>query len=284
MPVGDDRAGVKLAARQHGVVTGEQLAAAGLTRHGIATRVKQGRLKRLHRGVYLVASLPAPLTPQMAAVLACGATAVLSHHAAATLWGMRPPREGDIDVTVRQGQARHRQGIRVHRTHLDRSDTTRHHGIPITTPARTLLDLAAVLTQPQLDRAVEQAQILRLVRPTTLPPHPALQRAIQVDPSLTRSEAEARLLALIRAADLPTPQTNVRVHGHEVDFYWPQHRLVVEVDGYAYHATRNAFERDRLRDTHLQARGIQVGRITWHQIARTPEALIARLAATIAKR
>jgi very-short-patch-repair endonuclease len=282
---GGDRTVTALAARQHGVVTTQQLAEAGLGRRSIAHRVQQGRLKRLHRGVYLVASLPAPLTPQMAAVLACGATAVLSHHAAAALWGVRPPRDGAIDVTVATG--RHRKGIRVHRRQLEPSDVTRHHGIPATTPARTLFDLAAVLPQRDLDRAVEQAQVLGLVRPRALlerHPHRALQQALQQEPALTRSEAETRLLALIRAADLPAPQTNVRVHGHEVDFYWPEHRLVVEVDGYAFHGTRQAFERDRLRDGHLQARGIQVSRITWRQIAYTPEALLVRLAATMATR
>jgi very-short-patch-repair endonuclease len=287
-----DEAVIRLAARQHAVVTSAQLAAAGLSPTAIHHRVAQGRLTRLHRGVYLVAALPAQFTAEMAAVLACGDAAVLSHHAAAALWGIRRPCHGPVDVTVIAGQARQRRGIRVHRaTNLDH---TRHHGIPVTTPARTLLDLAPHLPPTELDRAVEQAQVHGLATPTTLHALVATQAGHQGigalaatlhaghRPSLTRSEAEARLLALIRAARLPAPITNTRVRGHEVDLLWAEQRLIVEVDGFAFHSTRQAFERDRLRDAELQAAGYRVMRVTWRQIAATPEAVIARLAAALA--
>ncbi len=161
---------------------------------------------------------------------------------------------------------------------------TRHFGIPITTPARTLLDLAPLLAQHDLDRAVEEAQVRGLVKPEALAgaPHGALRRAARDDASMTRSEAEARLLALIRVADLPEPLTNARIEGFEVDVAWPEQRLIVEVDGFAFHSTRAAFERDRLRDQALQAAGWRVMRITWRQIAETAEAVVARIAAALA--
>jgi very-short-patch-repair endonuclease len=137
-------------------------------------------------------------------------------------------------------------------------------------------DLAPLVSERDRDRAVEQAIILRL------PGRDALE-ALQEQPSLTRSEAEARLLELIRAAELPRPLTNVRVHGYEVDLYWPAHGLVLEVDGFAYHSNRAAFERDRLRDARLQAHGVRVSRVTWRQIAGTPEAVLARLAGALAQ-
>jgi very-short-patch-repair endonuclease len=288
---GADRRVIALAARQHGLVTSKQLAAAGLGPRSIAHRVAQHRLRRYHRGVYLVASLPAPLTPQMAAVLACGDGAVLSHHAAAALWGIRKPQDGPIDVTVVGEGVRKRNGVRVHRArHLDRRDRTTRDGIPVTAPARTLLDVAPLHPQSHLDRALEEAQVLRLATPRTIqamldriPGHPGAGRLLaalkrQHDPSLTRSEAEARLLELIRKAELPPPQTNVRILGHEVDLVWHAARLIVEVDGFAFHSTRQAFERDRLRDGELQAAGYRVIRVTWRQAAGTPEAVVARLA------
>jgi len=316
-----------IAAHQHAVVTAAQLAEAGLGERAIERRLKDGRLRRLHRGIYLAAPLPAPLTPEMAAVLACGPTALLSHHSAAALWGIRPraaarvdapavdapavdapavdsraadvpaagARAADVAVTVVGNAVRARRGIAVHRTrHLDSRDRTSRDRIPVTSAARTLLDLAAVLQPRELDRALEQAEVLRLVNRHIL--RAVLDRAgghhgaaplraaahVNQTAALTRSQAEARLLELIRAADLPAPRTNVRVGGYEVDLYWPAQRLVIEVDGYAFHGNRQAFERDRLRDAKLQARGLRVVRVTWRQIAGTPEALIARIAATLA--
>jgi very-short-patch-repair endonuclease len=280
--LGPDREAARIARRQHGVVTSAQLAAAGLSPTAIRYRVKHGRLRRLHQGVYLFSSLPAQFTAEMAAVLACGDHAALSHHAAAALWRFRPKQDGAIDVTVGQGRARPRSGIQVHRA-VD-LPVTRHHGIPITTPMRTLVDLAPLLAQHELDRAVEEAQVRGLVKPEALTsaPHRALRLTAREDASMTRSEAEQRLLALVRAADLAPPHTNVRVEGFEVDMAWPEQRLIVEVDGFAFHSTRAAFERDRLRDQALQAAGWRVMRITWRQIADTPEAVVARVAAALA--
>jgi len=187
-------------------------------------------------------------------------------------------------VTVAGDTSRSRAGIRVHQTTQSLSLVAAvHDGLPLTTPARTLHDIATLLPQHQLDRAVEEAQVLRLVTLEELEQLPgrALKRALHTEPSLTRSEAERRLLDLVRAARLPRPETNVRVAGYEVDFLWRSHRLVVEVDGFAYHATRTAFERDRARDATLQAAGYRVIRLTWRQIAEEPHAVVARLASLL---
>jgi very-short-patch-repair endonuclease len=281
-----------LAARQHGVVSTAQLTALGLGRHAIAHRVATGRLTRLHRGVYRVGPISHPLTSPMAATLACGPTAVLSHHSAAALLNIRKPQPGPIDVTVTTGQSRMRDGIRVHRTRtLESHEVTRHHGIPTTTAARTLLDLATRLNARDLTRAVEEAQVQRHLDEAALaeaveragrrPGAAALKAALMTESKLTRSEAERRLLELIRAAELPEPRTNARVGGYEVDVLFPGDRLVVEVDGFAFHGGRHAFERDRRKDAHLTAEGFRVVRVTWRQLAGTPEAVVATLARSL---
>jgi very-short-patch-repair endonuclease len=171
---------------------------------------------------------------------------------------------------------------------------TIHHGIPVTAPGRTLLDLATVVGRRDLARAVEQAEVLDLLRGDWLDPlltrNPrhrgakplrAVTQAADA-PAMTRSEAERRLVELVRAAGLPAPEVNRRLHGHEVDFSWPAHRLVAEVDGYAFHSSRSSFERDRRRDAHLVANGFRVIRITWRQLTSEPEAVVALLARALA--
>jgi very-short-patch-repair endonuclease len=278
-----DRAVAALAACQHGVVTSAQLAAAGLGSRAIAHRVAQGRLIRLHRGVYQVGPVAAPRGPEMAAVLACGEGALLSHHTAADLWGIMP-HAGDVHVTVAGEARRRRPGLQIHRSAS--LNAAVHHGLPLTTPARTLRDLAPHLPQHELDRAVEQAQILKLATLDELETavigrsrgSRALRRALHDEPTLTRSDAERRLLDLVRAARLPRPETNAVVLGCEVDVLWRAKRLVVEVDGFAYHSSRAAFERDRRRDAALQAAGYRVVRLTWRQITLEPHAVVAALA------
>ena len=276
-----DRAVAALAARRHGVVVLGDFLRAGLGRGAVAHRVATGRLTRLHRGVYLVGPLHGEWTREVAAVLAVGPDAALSHRSAAALWGVRPPWEGRVDVIVAR-KARPRPGVRVHRTaRLPADDVWERRGMRVTSPVRTLLDLANVLPRPEIERAVEQAEILRLLTPTQLQPRArgVLRRILHDahEPAFTRSEAEVRLLDLIRKARLPAPETNVRIGGYEVDFLWRDRRLVVEVDGYAYHSTREAFERDRRKDADLQALGLRTLRLTWRQIATEPEATIACL-------
>ena len=291
-----DRAIATIAARQLGLVTAADLEAAGIRRGALARRIAAGRLRPLYRGVYVLGPVLVPNAERLGATLSCGTEAALSHQAAAALWGIRPDHNGDIDVTVTR-QLRPRAGIRIHRVRaLDRQDTTRRHGIPVTTPVRTLLDLAAVLDRSSLARAVEEAEVLRLVNSRRLTDllarnrgrrgAAALRRVLELghEPAFTRSEAEARLLDLIRKARLPAPEVNARIGGYEVDFLWRAQRLVVEVDGYAYHSTRAAFERDRRKDADLQSRGLRTTRLTYRQIDKGPHATIALLAAALSMR
>ena len=169
MPVdGAVRAVMAVASRQHAVVSVAQLAAAGLGRHAVAHRTATGWLRPMFRSVYLVGPLESPLSRLMGAVLACGPGALLSHYSATVLWVLRPAREGLIDVTVPGRKTRDRPGIRVHKSQIHPRDATRQHGIPVTSPARTLLDLATTLPQEELDRAVEEAQVQRRVSTQSL--------------------------------------------------------------------------------------------------------------------
>jgi very-short-patch-repair endonuclease len=287
--MGVERAAVHIAARQHGVITRAQLITAGLSADAIRHRVVTGWLQRMHRGVYLIGAVEPPLAWPTAAVLACGDAALLSHYPAAVHWSIRPPSTGAIHVTVVGRHVRGPAGVTVHRTtNLHPHDATRHRGIPVTSLARTLLDIASDTPPKHLARALDEARIRHALSDHALkaqfaryPNHrgvAAMKRAMHTDPRLTRSEAEGRLLELIREAGLPEPQTNVIVEGHGVDVFWPEHRLAVEVDGYAFHSSRAAFERDRRRDADLRVGGIDVLRVTWTQIADEPLPLVALLA------
>ncbi len=286
----------ELAARQHGIVGRAQLLRAGVSAHRIEYRIRSGRFLTLRRGIYRVGPLTGPRAREMAAVLACGETAVLSHRSAAVVWGLAPPLPGEppVDVSVRRG--RRAPGVRLHRTTtLAAEEITRRDGVPITTPERTLLDLAASIGGHDLERTCARAARLGAVDregiERTVERHPRhrgarMLRALVAAgdrPVLTRSEAEARFLALIRRARIRTPDVNVLVHGHEVDFLWRAERLVVEIDGFAFHASRRAFEADRRRDAVLTAAGMRVLRVTWRQLAAEPEALLARVAQALAR-
>jgi very-short-patch-repair endonuclease len=170
-----------------------------------------------------------------------------------------------VHVTVEGDTARSRPGIRVH--HTVSLNAAARDGLSLTTPGRTLQDLARTLTSAESDRAREQAQVPGLVIP---------DGAGESD--FTRSEAERRLKALCKAAGLPVPRTNARVAGWEVDAIWPAQRLVVEVDGWNFHGTRQAFERDRRRDASLQPAGYRVVRITWRRLRYEAYAVAAELA------
>jgi very-short-patch-repair endonuclease/predicted transcriptional regulator of viral defense system len=281
------------AARQHGVVTRRQLLDRGLSPAAIARRTANGRFRAIHRGVYLVGPTPPPLAPVMAACLACGPNAVASHRTAANIWDIDPTaprgRGRRPDVAVRSGKRRP-NGVRVHRlATLDDDEVTTCHGIPVTTPARTLLDLAAAGARRRtLERVLAEALTRRVVTAgqvrATADRHrgragSAHLRTLLDDgrPMLTRSEAEERFLALMRKAEAPRPKTNVRIGDLELDVYWPDERLAVEIDGFQYHESRRSFESDRRRDVRLAGRGIRVVRVTWRQIERAPEALLFSL-------
>jgi very-short-patch-repair endonuclease len=269
------------AARQYGVVTGAQMRAAGWGQRVIELRAATGRLTRLHRGVYLVGPTEVAYTAEMAALLTCGvARSGLSQDSAGAVWGFRP-RPAIVHVAT-TANVRSRDGFTVHR--VKTLEVTTHHGLQVTTPTRTLVDLATVLPPRELERAVNEALVQRLTThaelAAALPSRSS--SALVTEPALTRSEAEQRLRELIGRAGLPRPRTNAKLGPWEVDALWPERRLVVEMDSYAFHSTRAAFERDRRKDAALVTRGYRVIRLTWRRLVNEPEALIAELAAALA--
>jgi very-short-patch-repair endonuclease len=278
-------------AGDHLVVTRAQLVAAGIGRDAIAARVRDGRLTRVFRGVYRVGPIDAPWTREAAALLACGRHSALSLESGAATCGLRG-RPHEVDVTIAAGHRAGQAGIRVHHARLERHEICVRHGLRVTSPERTLLDLAATTDPRRLARDVNEALVQRLTTTAALRAYVAtrshhrgaraLGEALALEPRLTRSEAEQRMLALIRRIGLPTPRTNVMVLGHEVDFLWPGERLIVETDGFGTHGTHAAFERDRRRDAKLQAAGYRVLRFTWWQLVNEPDVIAARLAVALA--
>ena len=285
---------VALAARQHGNVTREQLLDLGLGAAAVTYWVRSGRLHRVHPGVYCLGRPATTALERAAAVLlACGPTAALSHSSALALWAItdRWPSRLDVTVTVDRRPA----GIRVHlcRT-LTPRDIRRRHGIRVTSPARTLLDCAPALSDPGLARAVNDARLANLVQPASLaellarcPRHPGTLRLRPFagsETGPTRSELEDAFLTFCQRFDLPRPRVNTRVNGYEVDAYFAAERLIVELDGWAFHRTRNSFERDRERDTEGLAAGLPTVRITHERIMRQAEREALRLREILGQR
>jgi hypothetical protein len=287
----------EIAERQHGVVARWQLLRLGLGRGAIARRLEAERLHLVHRGVYAVGHRRiTQMGWWMAAVLACGPDAVLSHRSAAVLWGLLEGSPTRVDVIVPR-QRGGRDGVRLHTNTLPPDERTVRAGIPVTTVARTLLDLAAVLDAHELDRALERAEALRLADHTPLVAlierHRGrrgtanLKAAISegLRPAITKSELERRFLSFVETAGLPRPQTNVwlKIGGEwlEVDCAWPEQRVIVELDSRAYHQTTAAFEQDRKRDRKLQAAGWRPIRVTDRALREEAEALRGELVALL---
>jgi predicted transcriptional regulator of viral defense system len=287
-----------LASRQHGVVSRTQLLSAGVPPDVVDRLLKAKRLRLIHRGVYLVGPLQPAHAKEMAAVLACAGAGVVSHWSAFALWQVlqRSGGNGPVEVSTTTGDHARRPGIRVHRVRTLRPDeVTKLDGIPLTTVARTLYDVASEAGQRELERALAEAlsrrltnraEILSLMAHHLPRPGCGRLRALLEDEAqaaLTRSEAEERFLALVRKAQLTKPATNVDVAGHEVDFFWREERFIVEVDGFAFHSSAGKFERDRRRDAALAAAGMRVTRVTWRQLTSEPEALLVRLAQALVR-
>jgi very-short-patch-repair endonuclease len=263
-----------LAARQWGVVTRAQLTALGVGDSGVRDWVQSGRLHRLYRGVYAVGhDRLRSEGRRLAAVLACGPGAVLSHRDAAALWDLRQSHSAYIDVTVPSRNGRRRQhGIRLHRTsRLRPEEVTVRDGIPVTTVARTLLDLADVLQGQALRRVITEAEYLNRFDLT------AIDAVVENNPGRrgakllaaagarrhrTRSKLEDRFLAFLERHRVEEPQTGVWIEGYEADFVWTRAGLVVELDGFAAHKTRSTFNADRLRDRRLWKAGFRTMRLT----------------------
>lgn len=293
----DEERVAAIAAVQRGRVSREQLLAAGISYKVIARLVRRNMLFPLPGGVFAAGSLaPVELGDETAALLAAGPGAALSHSSAASLWEMRPPGAA-VEVVVP-----HNRGVRLARVHVHRSrllaakDIRFHKGLPVTSPARTLLDLTAILTPRQLELAFDRALVKRIMRlgdvEDVLARMPGrtgtpVLRAVLADhrgPTLTRSQAEELFLALVRRAQLPQPRVNARTAGYEVDFLWPAERVVVEIDGFRYHSTRRAFDHDHRKDQVLFSAGLIVLRFTYEQLKREPLNVIAQVAGALGAR
>ncbi len=292
--VAAEAAVARTAAAQHGIVTTRQLREAGFGRHAIARRVCGGWLVRIHEGVYQVGIFGGEFAREMAALLACGPRSVIGRRSAVVVLGVPWPRGGSVEVVLPHEVKTGRAGIRCLRAAPVRADeVTVLRGLRVTTPARTLVDLAAITPPADLERLVEEVQVQRLAGPSEIleairrgAGRPGVRKLRAVadlldEPLFTRSEAERRLKALLKSAALPMPRTNVKRATWEVDAVWDRQRLVVEVDGYRYHRTRAKFERDRRKDGQLLLAGYRVLRITWRQLTREPETVVAIIAAAL---
>ncbi len=281
-----------LAERQHGVITRSQLLSLGFSSKAIEHRIARGRLHRVWSGVY---ALGRPHISRRgiwtAAVLACGPDAALSHATAAALWEIRAEPRGAIEVSVPSALVKRHAGIIAHRrSSLLRCDLTFRDGIPVTSPAATLIDLAARLPRRQLEAAINEADKRDLTNPDELrtaletarrrPGVASLRETLDRHTfALTDSELERRFLAIVRHAGLKTPTTGARLNGFKVDFHWAQLGLVVETDGLRYHRTPAQQARDRLRDQAHAAAGLTPLRFTHAQVRYESDHVRATLAA-----
>lgn len=288
-----ERAIARIGSRQDNVITLEQALDAGLGRGALAHRVKVGAMQRLHAGVYLIG--PAPPTPMArarAAALAVGGDAVVSHLSAARLFGLLPDNDGDVDITVAGRNPGRRPGVRRHRVAtLPRHHVTNIGGIKVTSIARTIADLAATESVRDTERAFQEAlfrdKTIDRAIAAVLQREPRRRgarviRSLLHDPRLTRSEKERRILKLIQQAHLPKPLTNVPLHGYVADVFWPEHKLILEFDGWQGHGHRLAFESNRKRDQVMLAAGLRTLRVTDRQLTNEAIALITRIAQTLA--
>jgi very-short-patch-repair endonuclease len=276
-----DRVVGALADRQHGVVARHQLLAAGQTPRVIRRAVEAGRLRPVFRGVYAVGHVALSREAWwMAALLACGPEAALSHRTAATLWGLRTDPPLPVDVTTSTAHGRKHARITTHRTRLHPLDALVIDDLRVTTPSRTIVDMAATLEGRALREVVERAQdqrrfdpqdieatIARAGRPPGTRRLEDLIALMSPDADNARSHLERVFLRLVRRARLPRPIPNHEIAGRARDFVWPEQRLVVETDGYRYHSSRQARRRDSRRDRELTARGWRPARFTFEEIA-----------------
>ena len=273
------------------MITHDQLLALGFTRHAIAHRVAKGRLRAVWPGVYAVGR--PELTKYgrwMAAVLACGEGAVVSHGDAAALWEIRPQRGEAIEISVPlSSRIRPRKGIRIHRRKgLRRADIRRHRGIPVISPICTLIDIAPGLSRDEREAAINEADMRRLTNPEKLrkaldrlPRHPGVgvlrETLDRRTFTFTTTQLERHFLPLARRAGLTQPRTQHRVNGFEVDFYWPDLGLVVETDGLTYHRTPAQQAKDRRRDQEHTAAGLIPLRFTHAQVKFEPDHVVTIL-------
>jgi hypothetical protein len=286
----------ELATQQHGVVSTRQLDGLGYSKSSAAKATKAGRLRRIHRGVYAVGHEPLTWEGRCLGAVLATRPAVASHLSAGWLWGLLRYQPGTIHVTVPTPR-RARGTFAVHFADLPARDRGFEDDIPVTSLARTKLDLAAMLSTPQLERILERSEELRLFDLTAIddllsrtvghPGHGRLRQALAAyreEPAFTRSGLERRFLDLVRKAGLPVPSMNFNVAEFELDAYWEPERFVVELDVYETHGSHAAFERDRLRQEDLKLIGIEMTRVTGIRLDREPERVMERVAALLAQR
>jgi predicted transcriptional regulator of viral defense system len=281
-----------IANRQHGLISLEQLEGMGMDRRTVAARERSGRLHRIHRGVYSVGHVSStPEATFLAAVLACGPGAVLSHESAAALWGFWKPYDAAIHVMAPNRRGRSPAGIVPHRDGcLPSSNRTEFHRVPCTTVARTLLDLAAALPPWKLRKALGEAEAMRIVNHGQLRLQVRRGRGrrgvarlrllldeLHPETKRTRSELERMFLHVCLQVGLPQPEVNVslEVNGRTLkpDFLWRDQRLILEADSRQFHDTDIAFVDDRRREQRLQVAGWRVSHCTWEQVEFEPQAL-----------
>jgi very-short-patch-repair endonuclease len=289
-----ERAIADLADRQHGVVGRGQLLGMGMGGGAVDGRVARGALHVVQRGVYTVGCRALDREGRwMAAVLAGGPGAVLSHRSAGELWGLLAPGSGPVEITRSGGPRIRRPGIAAHESELAADEIAYGDGIPATSPFRTLFDLAGVLSARRLERALNEADVRQLLDRVSLPQlldrHPgrrgvASLRALLEErgpDGVTRNDFEEAFVALLDASGLPRPRLNadlaLRGQFFEIDCLWQEQQLVAELDGRAVHGTPRAFETDRRRDRILLAEGWHAMRVTWRQLRDEPTALVSDL-------
>ena len=286
----------ELADEQYGVITCGDLRRIGFTDARIDVWSRRGRLVRIHSGVYAVGHRHLrPEGVRLAAVLAFGEGACLSHRSAAAHWSLMRISQTLIDVSAPRSR-RGAPDVRIHRPcRLSAADITTHKAVPVTTVSRTLLDIAGSVPFGVLERAFNQAMVIGILDPDEM--RSAIARAGRkrgiravkrifsiLDPHapvLTHEGVEERLLTLIRRSGLPMPAINTYVEDEQVDFFWQAQRVVVETDGRAVHLQPLAFERDRARDRKLQLEGYDVFRFTDRDVTTTPEQTIATVRAAL---
>jgi len=291
----------ELATVQDGIVDGPQLSALGFSRREIQRRLQSARLHRLHRGVYAVGHRALSLRGRWrAAVMACGAGALLSHRGAANLRGLLRSQRSLIEVTVPHDRGRRVAGVQTYVSQrLAPPDRSVCDGIPCASVPLTLLNIAAVESRRRLERACDESEVQRLFDLVAIEEllgrsggcrgAGALRSMLEehaIGTTLTRSELEERMLALCRAAGLPLPVVNEPVAGgsgrwHCVDFLWADRRVIVETDGHAFHSTRRAIERDRRREADLVRARYRILRLTWSQIEHGPGEVVLMLRAAL---
>jgi very-short-patch-repair endonuclease len=280
-----------VAATQRNLITTWQLRALKISKAGISRRVDNGRLHHRHRGVYVVGTgLLLPGARELSAVLAYGPKALLSHLSLGVLFGVLEEAGRDVDVTVPGSGRRDQEGIRAHRSVcLAPQDIGTYDGIPVTSPARMLLDIATLLPRRDLAWAYNEALVQDLTTPEEVAAllkgttgHTAARalRAIverDADPKQTKERLARLTLEALRRGRVHEPLTEQRLHGWSTDFHWPGHGLVLEADGFKFHKGPEAWRRDRRKDAELEAAGLRVLRTDWEEVTERPESLVARV-------